>query len=288
METSPLWQPPSICAYGAHAVLTSDSHYKHSSYFNIIHYHMKDMFCNLLHVIICRRYFVHFFTYIHLAEWNLSALPPRLPPPHSSSEFSCAGCWTIVGGEHSPLCNGKTTKAQSSCGINAAKCVTISVFCYLFLLQALVQWEGGPTPQSPTKFNTSRFICTVCKPASERGSAEGVADGGGEGEGRKDGAQGQTAGLVMMELISAEQTKVFPTGRESLCVRLSVRVSTNCPSLQPSQHLSASLASKPNALLSHWLLNYSLTEMGTHKCGYSLRLTQRTLHFYETQFLALV
>lgn len=61
-----------------------------------------------------------------------------------------------------------------------------------------------------------------------------------------------------------------------------VCVSSNCPALHPFEHLSASLASKPNVLLPHWLFNHSLTKIGTHKCGYSLRSTQRTLHFYET------
>lgn len=35
-------------------------------------------------------------------------------------------------------------------------------------------------------------------------------------------AQGQTAGLVMIELISPERMRGFPIGRESVCVRLCV------------------------------------------------------------------
>lgn len=72
--------------------------------------------------------------------------------------------------------------------------------------------------------------------------------------------------------------------REGVFVCVCIRVYANCPVFHPFEHLPASFALKPNTLLSHWLFNRSLTaEMGTRKCGYSLRSTKRALQLYESQ-----
>lgn len=100
------------------------------------------------------------------------------------------------------------------------------------MLQTLVPQEGGPTPESSTKFQTSLF----------------------------------QMGLSCRE-------------GECLCVFVFKGVYW-LPCFTSMQ----ALASKPNALRSHWLFNRLLTaQMGTHKCGFSLRLTQQALRLYEAQ-----
>lgn len=78
------------------------------------------------------------------------------------------------------------------------------LFIYLFFCCKL--WRRGKA-ERPHSLPASLIHPVSVAPfvnLQESGSAEGAAAVGGEEEGQKDVAQGQTAGLVMSELISAE------------------------------------------------------------------------------------
>lgn len=77
---------------------------------------------------------------------------------------------------------------------------------YLFIFCCKL-WEAQGKVERPHSLPPSLIHPVSVAPfvnLQESGSAEGAAAVGGEEEGQKDVAQGQTAGLVMSELILAE------------------------------------------------------------------------------------